>query len=242
MSVSVTPSSVNRGMLVPIVPSVLGCVVKLRRSNHAEMWRFDLSWKTLPLTYESGRWVRGRPALSPTRGPSVAVPLAQRAHHTDPGADAELGEDPRQMGLNGAIADEKPLGDLMIGAPLGHQGGDLELPPGQAVRPGAPAGGRVHAHPQSPLLPYGLRVQRARPAGGEDLRGGAQLLQGRIAFAGLGVGEAGGQLGPAVVDAQLGAPEPFGGLPRPVAGLTRIAVPVGVCLGQLGEPDAGLDP
>src|SRR3954468_4240849 len=74
------------------------------------------------------------------RGPSVPVPLAQRAHHTDPGTDAQLGEYPGQMGLHGAVADEQPLGDLVVGAALGHQLGHLELPSGQAMWPGAPAG------------------------------------------------------------------------------------------------------
>ena len=49
-----------------------------------------------------------------------------------PGGDAELGEDVRQVHLDGAGGNEQPLGDGVVPQPIAHQADDLQFGGGEA--------------------------------------------------------------------------------------------------------------
>ena len=50
-----------------------------------------------------------------------------------PGGDAELGEDPVEVGAHGAMGQVEPLADLAVGQALGRELRDVQLVRGQLV-------------------------------------------------------------------------------------------------------------
>ena len=83
------------------------------------------------------RWLakrRGIAALSPARPDQPA--LVGERHGLHPVAQVQLGEHPRQVRLDGGLAQEQLGGDLGVGQPAGHQAQHVGLAVGQGGQPG----------------------------------------------------------------------------------------------------------
>ena len=71
---------------------------------------------------------RGRPSCVADRhAAGVARRRVQRVSQRRPGRDAELGEDPVQVGRDGARRHVQPGGDLTVGQAGRREQGDLSL-------------------------------------------------------------------------------------------------------------------
>src|SRR3954452_19098688 len=91
-------------------------------------------------------------------------------------ARAELGEQARQMGLDGERRDDEELGDLRVGEPAADEPEDLALARGQGVERGVGGGRRVRRRRDEGLdeAPRDARCEQ-RLAAGHDAHGGDEV-------------------------------------------------------------------
>src|SRR5215471_6784874 len=70
-----------------------------------------------------------------SRGGRGSGYLSDPAAELDPGVQAQLVEDVGDMGLNGALRQEQPGRDLLVGEAAGNKPGDFQLPAGESKGP-----------------------------------------------------------------------------------------------------------
>jgi len=66
-----------------------------------------------------------------SRGGRGSGHVAYPAAELDPGVQAQLVEDVGEVGLNGALRQEQPGRDLLVGEVSGDEPGDFQLPAGE---------------------------------------------------------------------------------------------------------------
>ena len=115
------------------------------------------------------------PAADQSRSSRRTPATAARRHH------AELGEDVRQVALDGLLAQEQLGGDLSVGLALGHVPGDLELPTAQPQRAGPVTAPSSRHTPAEPAEFTRRLVRQAHGTAGQQVGFGALQVDDRVA-------------------------------------------------------------